>query len=104
MIIVVSIIMAVFVILGILLLLNKFPWLISGYNTMTEDEFEGYDTKAISRFLGIVMFVLAACMVFWLLALIMDKPFLLFIGILAISAVAISTLVFMNTGNRFKKK
>ncbi len=69
------------------------------------DDRERYDKDAVLRFLGIVMWTFAiSCGGLWMLAGLLDNMNLFYAGIVATLAVAIFTLVYMNTGGRFLKK
>jgi len=97
------VIMVSFVILGVVFLLGKGAGLISGYNTMSEYERSRYDEKALCRFMGKFMFALAICWLPILLSGIVGKMALLWIGLALFIIVIIIGVVYLNTGNRFKK-
>ncbi len=102
--IVCGVLFLLFVILGIILLAGRGARLIAGYNTMSKEERERYDERALCRFMGRLMLFCAACMLvmgadevwpgqgLWLIAV-----FLLFFG-------AVGAVVYANTGGRFLKK
>lgn len=53
----------IFLILGILLLFGKGEWLIAGYNTMSEEEKEKYDSKKLCRAVSVICFVCSVMLV-----------------------------------------
>ncbi len=68
---------------------------------------ERYDRdKKVLKFIGLVMWAFAlSCGGLWMLAGLLDNMNLFYAaGIVATLAVAIFTLVYMNTGRRFLKK
>ena len=54
---------ALFVGLGVLFSKGKGAFLIAGYNTMSKEKKARYDKNALCRFMGKLMFALAACWV-----------------------------------------
>lgn len=66
---------------------------------------ERYDREKVLKFIGLVMWAFAVSMGgLWLLAGLFDSFALFYAGLIASIAVAIFTLVYMNTGARFLKK
>lgn len=66
---------------------------------------ERYDREKVLKFIGLVMWAFAVSMGgLWLLAGLFDSFALFYAGLIASLAVAIFTLVYMNTGARFLKK
>lgn len=69
------------------------------------DDRERYDRDKVLKFLGLAMWAFAlSCGGLWMLAGLLDNMNLFYAGIVATLAVAIFTLVYMNTGRRFLKK
>lgn len=96
-------IIASFVVLGIVFLRGKGAFLIAGYNTSSPEAKSKIDEKALCKFVGKLMLVLAAC---WLLIALSSLPnllFLLWIGLGLFFAITIAFVIYANTGNRFKK-
>ena len=52
---------ALFLVLGTVFYRGKGAWLIAGYNTASPAEKRTYDEPALCRFMGKLMFALAAC-------------------------------------------
>lgn len=57
--IVMIIVIALFIGIGIVFINGKGSSLIAGFNTMTPEEKENYDTLALCKFMGRMMFVLS---------------------------------------------
>lgn len=94
---------ALFAALGTVFALGKGANLIAGYNTASREEKAKTDEKKLLKAMAVFMFVLAAC---WLVAasgaLSGVKP-LFWIGQGSFAAALIAGLIYLNTGNRFKK-
>ena len=58
-----------FIVLGIVFINGKGSSLIAGYNTMSPEEKGKYDTVALTKFMGKMMFALSFSMLFWILSL-----------------------------------
>lgn len=97
-------IVLLFVILGIVFSQGRGANLLAGYNTMSKDQKARYDARALCRFMGKIMFILAACMLVMALAEPLAFAALLYIGLGFFLAVTVFTVVYANTGNRFQKK
>jgi len=101
--IITSILIGIFVILSIVLLSGRGAFLIAGYNTMSKEEQEKYDVVALCKFMGKVLLGLSACMVLWVITHVSHNIWYFVIGLIAFIAIIIFTLIYANTGNRFKK-
>ena len=62
-----------------------------------------YDEKALCRFMGKMMFLLAACFLITILSDLLGYMAFLWIGWGLFLAVIVFMLIYSNTGNRFKK-
>lgn len=92
-----------FVLLGIVFLRGKGTALIADYNTASEEEKMAIDEKKLCRFMGKLMFVLAAC---WLVAAsseVFHLKALLWVGIALFFVAVISGVIYANTGYHFDK-
>ena len=92
-----------FVLLGVVFLRGKGAALIAGYNTASPEEKLEIDEKKLCRFMGKLMFILAAC---WLVAAsseLFHSKALLWAGIALFLVVIVAGLIYANTGNRFEK-
>lgn len=95
---------AVFVLLGILFSRGKGAFLIAGYNTASAAEKARYDEKALCRFMGKLMFALAACQAVMGLGAAWAGMWLYWLGIALFLAAAVGGVIYANTGRRFLKK
>lgn len=98
-----SIIMLIFIGIGILLSQGKGAFLIAGYNTMPKEEQEKYDVRALCKFMGKMMFLFAFSMFFWILGDLYESSALFIVGLVIFLGVTVFMLIYMNTNNRFKK-
>ena len=95
---------ALFIILGIMLSLGRWSFLIAGFNTMTEDEKKKYDVISLCKFMGKFMFIIAFCITLFVLSDILMMKVLFNIG-LALSIISIIfVVIYANTGNRFENR
>jgi len=101
--VVVFLITALFIILGVIFSLGKGAFLISGYNTSSKEEKAQYDEKALCKFMGKSMFVLAFSIFLWGLSELVKQPVLFVIGLILFIGTVIFILIYANTQNRFKK-
>ncbi|EPY2276470.1 DUF3784 domain-containing protein [Clostridium sporogenes] len=96
-------IIGLFILLGIILSMGKGSFLIAGFNTMSKEEKEEYDVVSLCKFMGKVMFIIAFCITLFLLSEIFKIKVIFYIGLILFFVVVIFTLIYTNTGNRFKK-
>lgn len=89
--------------LGTLFINGKGASLIAGYNTMSEEEKEKYDRIRLCKFMGKMMYALSLSMVLWVLSDFLDKPWLLYVGLVLFLGIVLFMIIYMNTGNRFQK-
>lgn len=94
---------ALFVFLGILFTMGKGSILIAGFNTMPKSEKEKYDTLALCKFMGKMMFLLAFSQVFWLFSNWLAIQAVLYVGHILFFGTIVFILIYANTGGRFKK-
>lgn len=99
-----AVIAVLFVLLGILFSQGKGAFLIAGYNTASPAEKARYDEKALCRFMGKLMFVLAACQMVMGLGAAWAGMWLYWLGIALFLASAVGGVIYANTGGRFLKK
>ena len=89
--------------LAVVFFCGKGSFLIAGYNTASEAEKSRYDEKLLCRFMGKLMFILAACWLIVALGSVFKITFLLVAGISLFIAIIIGAAMYANTGGRFKK-
>ncbi|MBD5586081.1 DUF3784 domain-containing protein [Clostridium botulinum] len=99
----VAFIIGLFIVLGIILSMGKGSFLIAGFNTMSKEEKEGYDVVSLCKFMGKVMFMIAFCIILFLLSDILKRRVLFNIGLILFFITLAITIIYPNTGNRFKK-
>ncbi|ENK0840351.1 DUF3784 domain-containing protein [Clostridium sporogenes] len=96
-------IIGLFILLGIILSMGKGSFFIAGFNTMPKEEKKEYDVVSLCKFMGKVMFIIAFCITLFLLSEILKIKVIFYIGLILFFIVIIFTLIYSNTGNRFKK-
>ena len=90
---------------GFIVRFMKASGLIAGYNTMSKEEKAKYDEEKLTRFVGDLLLINGAILLVpVIISLLIDVP-PSFIGIswILFVVVIISGVIYMNTGNRFKK-
>ncbi len=104
MLIISSIVAALFVLLGVIFSCGKGGFLIAGYNTSSPEEKEKYDEKALCQATGRLMFALAACTGVTALSDVFDHIAFLWAGIVLYAVVTIGGVTYMNTSKKVKRK
>ncbi len=94
---------ALFAALGILFALGKGADLIAGYNTASREKKAKTDEKMLLKAMSVFMFVLAGCALVSALSQALHIRALLWIGQALFAVALIAGLVYLNTGDRFKK-
>ena len=97
------VITALFVVLGIIFASGKGANLIAGYNTASHEEKAQTNEKKLLKAMSVLMFVLAGCFLVSASSGIFHAKLLIWIGQALFVVVLIAGLVYLNTGNRFKK-
>ncbi|WP_246941048.1 DUF3784 domain-containing protein [Bacillus pinisoli] len=92
-----------FIVLGIILSYGKGSFLIAGYNTMPKEEKEKYDTVALCKFMGKMMFALSFSMGLWVFSEVFEAQWLFIVGLLLFIGTCLFIVIYSNTGDRFKK-
>ena len=93
----------VFVILGVIFLNGKGAFLIAGYNTTSKAEKQKTDEKKLCSFMGKMMFILAGCWLVIASSEIFKAMWLLWVGLCLFFVVCVGAVIYMNSGNRFKR-
>ena len=96
----------IFTILGFVLRSGKGSFLIAGYNTSSKEEKEKYDEVALGKFMGNLLIVIAAIVLVTAVSEIYNAALFNFIVVAApilIIILVFGTIIYANTGNRFKK-
>ncbi len=90
--------------LGVVLRSGRGAFLISGYNMLSQEQKAKYDEKALCRFVGNMLFVIAIFLVFAVIGGIYEVIWLITLSTTAIFVFTIGCLIYANTKNRFKRK
>ena len=96
-------IIGLFVLLGIILSIGKGSFLIAGFNTMSKKEKEEYDVVSLCKYMGKFMFMIAFCIILFVLSDVFAMKVLFNIGLMLFFVALIFTMIYSNTGNRFKR-
>ncbi|WP_445480817.1 DUF3784 domain-containing protein [Lysinibacillus irui] len=97
------IIMLPFLIFAIVLSQGKGAFLIVGFNTMSQEDKKLYDEEALAKFMGKMMYGYCFCVLLWILDEVFHTQWLFSIGFILFIALTIFLMIFVNTGNRFKR-
>jgi len=92
------------VIIGFIFINGKGSSLIAGYNTKSPEEKNKYDIVALCKFMGKMMFALSFSMLFWIFSVAYEMNWLFTLGLVLFIGIVIFTIIYINTGNRFKKQ
>ncbi|MDM5209531.1 DUF3784 domain-containing protein [Cytobacillus kochii] len=97
------IILIPFLIFAIVLSKGKGAWLIAGFNTMSDSEKAKYNRVALCKFMSKVIY--GICLSILLLALsdLLKLTWLYILGMVLFVAILLFTIIYANTGDRFKK-
>jgi len=71
---------------------------------MSDSEKAQYDEIALCKFMGKIMYGICFSIFLWALSEMLEKQVLFIIGLILFLALIIFALVYLNTGDRFKKK
>ncbi len=93
----------VFLLLGMVFSRGKGAFLIAGYNTASKEEKAKYDEKTLCRCMGKLMFALAGTWIPIALSALLDRIWLLWLGLGLFLAVCFGGVIYMNTENRFRR-
>lgn len=91
------------VIISIIFINGKGSSLIAGYNAKSPEEKDKYDIVALCKFLGKMMFALSFSMLFWIFSVAYEIDSLFALGFVLFIGLVVFSLIYINTGNRFKK-
>ena len=98
-----DIIIVPLLILAIFLLNGKGGFLIAGFNTMSKEDQEKYDEKALCHFVGWLLIVVLFCVLLIPIGIQFDSVWLTYGGIALTFVIILGAVIFVNTGNRFHK-
>ncbi|MDR2606185.1 MAG: DUF3784 domain-containing protein [Oscillospiraceae bacterium] len=94
----------ILLVLGVILMTGHGAMLIAGYNTMSLRERETYDSKRMCKFVGKLLLLLAISFAVIGAGVLLDVNWVLWVGIAFIAGAVIFAILYMNAGDRFKKK
>ena len=97
------IVIAFFVLMGVLFARGKGLDLIAGYNTLSAREKEKYDKEKLCKAMSRMMFLLAGTWAVAAAGVYIRSNALCWAGIALFLVVIIGGVIYMNTGNRLKK-
>lgn len=89
--------------LGLYLLQGKGAMLIAGYNTLPKEEKEKYDEVALCKATGKLILTIAFSMLVIFAGIFLAISVLLTVGTVLLVITILFGLIYMNTGNRYKK-
>ena len=95
---------ALFAALGIMFASGKGAGLIAGYNTASPEKKACIDEKKLLKAMSVLMFVLAGCFIVSASGGILRMRIMIFAGQGLFAAALIAGLVYLNTGDRFRKQ
>lgn len=100
----IMIIIGVFILLGVFLINGKGSSFIAGYNAKSEEELEEYDTVAVCKFMGKIMFALSFSMMFWLLGSVYNSTWPYVLGLILFVGIIVFQLIYAYKWKRFRVK
>lgn len=92
-----------FLLIGLVFSQGKGAFLIAGYNTSSQAEKAKYDEKALCRCMGKLMFALAGTWAPIALSALLNRMWLLWLGLGLFLVVCLGGVIYMNTGSRFRR-
>lgn len=80
--------------------------LLAGYNTMTQEQQQQYDEKALLRAAGIMLLLCCASLLLSMGLMLIEsiRRFAMDLSWILFTAIIIGGVIYINTGNRYKKK
>ena len=91
-------------IIGGVLIRGRGGSLLAGYNTKTPQERTQYDEKALLRFSGWGIIFIAVCTLLVPPGIRLDQRWIMWVGIILMTAIPIFMAIYCNTGGRFRRK
>ncbi|MGG3889860.1 DUF3784 domain-containing protein [Metabacillus fastidiosus] len=92
-----------FLIFAIVLSKGKGAFLLAGYNTMSENEKEKYKEEELCKFISKIMYGICLGLLLIAISEQFKAQVLLIIGLIIVIGLPFFSVVYSNTGNRFKK-
>lgn len=97
---------ALLIIIGYFIKYKKVTWLISGYNTASQEQKKKYDIEKLTRHVGNFLFILAVVFIVMALLSVFFSQYtddITIYGFCCLALVIIGGIIYLNTGNRVKK-
>lgn len=97
----------ILLIIGWMIKYKKVTWLISGYNTASKHEKQRYDIEKLCKYMGNFIFILAGIFFMMAITSILIREYyesIAWIGFGVLAVAIVCGIVYLNTGNRVKKK
>ncbi|WP_240046452.1 MULTISPECIES: DUF3784 domain-containing protein [Bacillaceae] len=93
-----------FLILAFVLSKGKGGFLIAGYNTLPAEKKAEYDEVALCKFMGKIMYAISFGILLLGLSDVLANQLLFIIGMIVFVVSIAFALIYLNTGDRFKKR
>lgn len=97
------IVLVPFLIFAFMLSKGKGASLLAGYNTMSDSKKDQYDEVTLCKFMSKIMYGICFSIALNELSEILENNALFIIGLSLLFSLLVFALVYLNTGNRFKK-
>lgn len=91
------------ILIGIILLTGRGADMIAGYNTLPKTEKDKYDSVALCKFVGKIVLPIGVLTPLVAVGEMLDMPLLIYGKIAIILGMVIFAVIYVNTGNRFRK-
>lgn len=91
------------IIMGLVLFNGRGTFLIAGFNTLSKEEKEKYDTNALSRFIGKILVTIGLITPLFAVGAIYEIGWLSSVYTFCVIGLSIFAIIYSNTGNRFRK-
>ncbi|WP_301108086.1 DUF3784 domain-containing protein [Sporosarcina sp.] len=91
----------IFLIFAYVLSQGKGAFLLSGYNTMSNEKKAKIDEMALCKFMSKIMYGLSFCIVLFAVSELLEQPILFIVGLVLFILIVLFAVIYSNTGNRF---
>lgn len=103
-IIIYSILIVSFIILGAVFLSGKGGFLIAGYNTMSDEEKQKINESELLKTMGRLMFGLAFSALLWVVSSLFEIAWIFHMGLALFLILVFGTIIRVNTSGKYKGK
>lgn len=101
--IVFSILIVLFIVLGNVFHSGKGLSIVAGYNTMSEEQKAKINEQELLKAMGNMSFGLAFSLMFWVASSLYDRNDLFIIGLILFLVILFGTIIHVNTSDKFKR-